>query len=62
MIDLPSTQTIDDRDMGGSIEATSFRETETTENSFTPAEVQLYQHQIEEGYIMSLLTNGMYSG
>ena len=47
MIDLPSTQTIDDR---GSIEATSFRETETTENSFTPVEVQLYQHRIEEGY------------
>ena len=50
MIDLPSTQTIDDRDMGGSIEVTSYGETETTENSFTPAEVQLYQHRIEEGY------------
>ena len=50
MIDLPSTQTIYDRDMGGSIKVTSFGGTETTENSFTPAEVQLYQHQIEEGY------------
>ena len=48
--DLPSTQTIDDRDMGGSIEVTSFGETETTVNLFTPAEVQLYQHRIEEGY------------
>ena len=50
MIDLPSTQTIYDRDMRGSIEVTSFGGTETTKNSFTPAELQLYQHQIEEGY------------
>ena len=50
MIDLPNTQTIDDHDLGGSIEVTSFGETETTVNLFTPAEVQLYQHRIEEGY------------
>ena len=58
MMNLPSTQTIDDRDMGGSIEVTSYGETETTENSFTPAEVQLYQHRIEEGY--DVLTDQRY--
>ena len=59
IIDLPSTLTVEDHGMGGSIDETSSGETET---SFTPVEVQLYQHQIDEDYTISLLTSGIYSG
>ena len=38
---------MEDHGLGGSVEEISSVETET---SFTPAEVQLYQHQIDEGY------------
>ena len=44
IIDLPSTPTVEDHGMGGSIDETSSGEPETT---FTPAEVQ---HRIDEGY------------
>ena len=47
IIDLPSTPTVEDHGMGGSVDETSSGEPET---SFTPAEVQLYQHRIDEGY------------
>ena len=41
IIDLPSTPTVEYHGIGGFIDETSSGETET---SFTPAEVQLYQH------------------
>ena len=50
VIDLPSTSTINDHNLGGSIEEASIDETKISINSFTPAEVQLYQHWIKEGY------------
>ena len=62
MIDLPSTQTIDDRDMRGSIEVTSYGETVTIENSFTHQQKYSFINIELKKAMMSLLTNGMYSG